>query len=133
MSKYKILISSLFLFITFAANANPDNVICPSIAEIKQGKFNTWLPLYKENEELILDNDLQKFKTHVTELDVAKWAAEYLESAHCFYRGTNPIVDRIVLGQDAWRPEEDDHWSWLVDKKFAECRSQQVADCEFLK
>lgn len=132
MFKYKIL----FLFIgicTFITAHADDTVICPTVEEIKQDKFYDWLPLYKENEELISAKDLKKFKSNVTDLDVAKWAAEYSESAHCFYRGNDPIVDRIILGQDAWQPADDDHWSWLAAKKFVECRSQDVKDCVFLK
>ncbi len=107
-------------------------VTCPSVAEIQSGHLNEWLPLYQDNEELAFDADLLKVKAHVTRFVKARWDYSYLESAHCFYEGDDPIFNRIVFAQDAWNPVSTSTWSWVVPRFAAECLSD-VQSCGFIK
>lgn len=132
MLKQIVSVFILSLCVYSAAIAE-DNIACPSVEQIKQEELIPWLPLYKENEELAFDSDVNTFKEHVTVFDVARWVDSYLENAHCFYKGTDPIVERIVLAQDAWQPTDNAPWIWLIPHKFAECRSLSVNDCMFIK
>lgn len=132
MFKQKILFFILSFSTFSTAIAKNDMIICPTVDAIRQGQFNSWQPLYKDGEELASSKDVDKFKANVLSFDVAKWSTEYLESAHCFYRGKDPIVDRIVFAQDAWQPIVNNYWSWLIPYKFAECRSTNLKDCGFI-
>ena len=117
---------------SFMAWTQPDPITCPSVQDIKEQDWIEWQPLYIEGEELASYQDVETFKKHVTRFTVAKWSATYLESGHCFYQGTDPILDRIVYAHDAWQPVTNTIWSWLFPGKYAECRSEHVEDCSFI-
>lgn len=121
------------LFISVQAISQAHFVACPTVEKIKQEQLSDWLPLYKEGEELVSNNDLSLFKQHITHFDIAKWSTSYLESAHCFYRGQDPVVDRIVLAQDAWKPLVNGYWAWSVPYLLAECHSKTSEQCQFIK
>lgn len=109
-----------------------ETTVCPSVEELQNQVWTDWQPLYINHEELASDADVQKFRSHVTQFTVAKWSTTYLENGHCFYQGTDPIVDHIVYAHDAWRPVSNGVWSWFVADRFAECRSSHVEDCPFI-
>ena len=127
-SKYFIL---LLLQCTMVF-ADPIKTFCPDPAEIKNNSLYPWLPIYKENEELASDNDMKKFKEHIQKFAIARWDVKYLETAHCFYTGDDPIVDKIILAADAWRPLVSTNWNWLSDK-IAECRTLEERGCGFMR
>lgn len=117
---------------TFSAVAN-NAIICPTVEEIKKGNLGIWLPLYQDNEELASSSDTLLFESHVEKFDVARWSYDYAESGHCFYKGSDPILKQIVLAQDAWRPLENQYWTWIKPNKFAECHSDNASDCGFIQ
>lgn len=123
---------SAFIFLLLLYHASMASVIqCPRIDDIKNGHFYGWLPEYKNNEELASAKDVDNFKQHVRQFTVARWGKAYLENGHCFYQGTDPIVDTIVFAQDAWRPTDDAHWTWVEPQTLAECYSTNEQDCGF--
>lgn len=117
----------------FQAAANDHTVNCPTVEQIKQGLFFNWLPLYQEGEELASEKDTQQFQTVITDFVEGQWSADYLESAHCFYKGNDPIFKHIVLAQDAWRPVTNDYWHWITFEKLAVCHSTNPLPCGFIK
>lgn len=133
MFNQKMLLSVLLFSYVSIAIAKDDRVICPTVDEIKREAFHSWLPLYKDGEELASARDVEKFKKNVVNFQIARWSADYLESAHCFYQGTDPIIDKIVFAQDAWQPETSPNWIWRNPKYFAECLSSNLQNCVFLK
>lgn len=131
MHYLKIILFNIFIFFFYSAFASP-TIICPTIAEIKSGNYVPWLPLYINGEELISAVDEELFKKHVTGFFVAKWDISYLENGHCFYKGDDPIVEKVIFAQDAWQPVTNDHWNWTIQKKLAECYSEQTDSCGFI-
>lgn len=129
----KIVCITASLLIVSTAISHNNTITCPTVETIKHEELLDWLPLYKEGEELASTLDVMTFRQHITHFDVAKWSTEYLENAHCFYRGDDPMVDRIVLAQDAWRPLVMGHWAWLIPYQLAECRSFNVHHCLFIR
>lgn len=105
---------------------------CPTVNEIKEGRFGYWLPLYIEGEEEASAEDVAQFRKNVLFFAVARWDNSYLENGHCFYYGTHPIIQRITFAQDAWRPEETPQWAWVKFNLLAECYSNEVSDCNFI-
>ncbi len=74
-------------------------------------------------EELASDADVALFAKNVEYLEVARWDVSYLETAHCFYHGSDPINNKIVFARDSWRPVSAGKWNWMVqDKKANVCR-----------
>lgn len=122
----------IFLLIATSIKALAYEIICPTVNEIKNNSLGYWLPLYINGEELASTADVEQFRKHSTEFAVAKWNSSYLESAHCFYKGTSPVLSTIVLAQDAWRPISNGYWVWIQPNTSAECRSPRVADCSFI-
>lgn len=125
------LFSGLLFF--YCATNFAMTISCPTVSDIKNGEFKNWLPLYIDGEELASLHDVAQFQKYVTQFAIAKWNTSYLESAHCFYSGDGAIVNQIVLAQDAWRPVNDTHWSWIKINKIAECSSTQSFECSYLK
>ena len=124
---FLFFITTMLVNLTFA-----HTIRCPTVSEIKNHQFNHWLPLYKENEELAMPNDVAQFQKNVAHVFVAKWDPKYLESAHCFYEGTDPMVNKIVFAQDAWRPARSSpKWIWIIEDKLAECVSSDPEECYF--
>lgn len=117
----------LFLFCFFTSTGLASTVTCPTVTEIQQGQFKDWLPLYQQYEELASVQDVALFKAHVTGFKKAVWDRKYLENGHCYYVGNDPIINKIVFAQDAWRPAENAQWQNVR----AECRSE--VDCRFQK
>lgn len=123
----------IFLFLCLFSNTIfADQIICPSVSDIKHHSFNSWIPLYIEGEELASIQDIEHFKQQLSEFRVAKWDKDYLESAHCFYQGSDPILNKIVFAQDAWRPATNNFWSWIRPNAHAECQAMTVEDCPFI-
>ena len=129
----KIAFSVLLFCHVSVVIANEDVVTCPSIAEIKDERFQAWLPLYKDGEELASQEDVEKFKKHVMSFETAIWSGDYLESAHCFYRGEDAIVNKIIFGQDSWNPVTSQYWYWERPARIAKCNSSVQQDCRFIK
>jgi len=132
MHRIKILITLLLCTnIAFA-----EVLTCPTVTEIKNKQFRTFLPLYIMGEELASTEDVERFKKNVGKFSAARWNRQYLEAAHCFYtsngNGTDPIVNQIVFAQNAWRPSPQPQWSWIIPNKNAECFSEQVSDCTLI-
>lgn len=124
----------IIFFASFSCMASATNILtCPTAAEIKNGQFNYWLPLYKEGEELASDHDVNIFKQHITSFDVARWDHVYLENGHCFYKGTDPMLDKVIFAHMAWRPVVNDEWHWVSPAKSAECYSSDVKNCGFIE
>lgn len=132
MSK-KIIFMLFFIFSQLAHAEVIDQ--CPSVDEIKTGKFKTfgWLPLYIDTEELASDADVAIFAKHLDTFEVARWKEDYLENGHCFYHGSDPMNDKITyIHDDTWQPKLPGKWNWVTPNKFAECYSQNPADCAFI-
>ena len=130
---FKKLICVIF-FTSFSCMAWATNTLtCPSVAEIQNQQFHEWLPLYIEGEELASTQDVNTFKQHITSFDVARWDRVYLENGHCFYKGTDPMLDKITFAHMAWRPVVNDQWYWTSPAKSAECRSPEVKNCGFIE
>lgn len=130
MSWKKLLIISACLL--QAHNVFASQIIhCPSVDEIKNGSFTYWLPLYIEGEELASKSDVNKFREHVERFSVARWHNHYLEYGHCFYQGSDPIVEKITFAHDAWRPTNASVWIWRMPT-LAECFAGNAKDCEFI-
>ncbi|HEX4044414.1 MAG TPA: hypothetical protein VHZ76_01945 [Gammaproteobacteria bacterium] len=132
MHRKKILFIVLFINTLHQTPLHALPETCPTVEEIKNHRFHGWLPLYKSNEELATSKDVVQFKEHVTAFQSAQWNRAYLENGHCFYQGTENIVNTIIFAKDAWRPAETAHWSWVTPNIMAECYSQQVTDCGFM-
>jgi hypothetical protein len=133
MFKQKVwLVLLLFSHVSMAI-ADDDIVTCPSVAEIRRDAFNYWLPLYKEGEELASNQDVETFRKHVVNFEIGRWSTGYLDSAHCFYQGTDPMVSKIVLAQKTWQPVMNPHWFWRKPEHFAECLTTNLDDCRFIK
>lgn len=128
--RYKFAFFALFFCFTQFAFANTE--ICPTVDDIKNHNFNGWIPLYIEGEELASEKDMQNFKQNLTDFVVARWDTTYLESGHCFYQGTDPILSKIIFAQDAWKPVQSGKWVWKNSNKIAECYSNNVNDCGFI-
>ncbi len=123
----------LFLVCVFTINNSfAETEVCPTVNEIKNNQFHYWLPLYIENEELASQADVKKFKDNVSAFVVARWASIYLENGHCFYEGTDSILNKIVFAQDAWKPLKNEKWVWTTKDRMAECYSNNVQDCGFI-
>lgn len=124
----------LIILLSFYSSAKADTIVhCPTVDEIRTHHFGYWLPLYIEGEELASDRDVKQFQDHVNTFKIAKWDASYLENGHCFYEGTDPILNKITFAQDAWRPLEIPPWVWIKENVLAECDSADVRDCGFKK
>src|SRR5665213_1512022 len=96
-----------FLVIFFySVSISAQTISCPLVEDIKHGNFNRWLLLYIANEELATPKDTESFRNHLQTFAFAKWNKFYLENGHCFYKGDDPILNKIVLANDAWRPEK---------------------------
>jgi hypothetical protein len=109
-------------------------LICPTVDEIKKEQFNGWLPLYIDGEELASREDVTEFKKNITHFALAKWSASYLENGRCIYEGTTSICNKIILGKDAWHPNDrDNHWLWITPNKIAECYSSTTSNCGFIQ
>lgn len=130
MKTYILTIFSVIIAVPI--NSFAQNIICPSVNEIKNHQFHQWIPLYIDNEELASDLDVAKFQSHVKQFLIARWNKDYLESGHCFYQGNDPILSKIVFAQDAWRPEQNIEWIWLKENALAECHTCHVEDCAFI-
>ncbi len=128
----KKIIYILLLIFCYFNSAVADLLSCPSVNEIQNNNFNTWLPLYKEGEELASLADIEKFKAHVTHLELAVWDTAYLENAHCFYQGDDSIVNRITIAHDAYRPSQTINWRWIQPGRRAECSPMQPQDCRLV-
>lgn len=126
----KIVLFNISIFCYLTAYASPI-IFCPTIDEIKNEHYSPWLPLYIDREELASTNDVEKFKANVTSFSVAKWDKSYLENGHCFYKGNDPIMDKIIFAQDAWQPVTNSYWSWLDAKKLAACYAE-TQHCGFI-
>lgn len=118
------------LIFTFSTLSYASQLIiyCPTITEIKNSNFTTWLPLYKDVEELVSQQDMEKFKEHVTTFFKATWNPYYLEAGHCEYDGSDQIVKKIIFAHDVWRPVQA-NWTW-VGAQLSECEGG-VSDCGF--
>src|SRR5690242_20464554 len=112
MNLFKLLIL-FFIFICRCSWADPIDIFCPTPAEIREGDFHSWLPLYKEGEELASNIDVIKFRSHVQKFEFARWDTTYLESAHCFYSGDDGILEKITFARDSWRPFSTENWNWV--------------------
>lgn len=130
MSRYFIF---LILFFCLLQPLSAQTEFCPSVADIQSGSLTYFLPLYKDNEELAMSYDVQTFRQHVTTFVAARWDHDYAENGHCFYQGTDPILNRIVYANDAWRPEPTQKWTWTRPTRLAECYSDNVHDCGFIQ
>lgn len=115
MSKLVLLLNLIFLSTCCLA------LNCPTVNEIKNGTFNSWMPLYQYGEELASEKDVKEFRKHVSGFHIARWSNRYLEYAHCFYEGDAPIVQSMVFAHDAWRPEKSNYWTWIRPSSLAEC------------
>lgn len=130
---HRIIFSFTHIVLLFFSTVSfADQITCPSVNDIKNHNFNFWLPLYKEGEELASAHDVDQFRAHITEFVVAKWGKVYLENGHCFYKGDDPILEKIVFAQDAWRPVKNSHWTWINANALAVCDSTNVAECGFI-
>jgi hypothetical protein len=126
--------TKIFFCILFFTQSNlAYNEVCPSVADIKNNRLTPWIPLYIDNEERAFNKDVQQFKKNVTDFIVARWDSSYLENGHCFYQGTDPIISKIILANDAWRPVQGEKWQWKIYDRIAECYSNNVQDCEFIQ
>lgn len=117
------------VFIVFCFFSSPifaTTVKCPTLNDIHHGQFGDWLPLYQANEELASDEAVSEFKKQASAFKMAVWDKFYLESGHCYYQGSN----KIVLAQDAFRPDENESWQWIKPNQRAECEWQK---CGFTK
>lgn len=121
-----------FILIIFCSNlsAHAHSIHCPTVAELRGEGFIFWLPLYKIGEELAGDEDVKNFRANVKEFVEARWDTTYLETAHCFYRGSHPILDKIIFAQDAFRPEGTD-WMWIKPSHLAQCQKDELS-CSFM-
>jgi hypothetical protein len=114
-------------------NVNAANFeYCPSVDDIKNHNFHGWLPLYIENEELAMDNDVNTFAEGLTKFDTARFDTKYLEFAHCFYQGTDPMVSKIIFAKDAWKPMPSRYWRWSTEDRQAYCISGITVECGFI-
>lgn len=109
-----------------------ETIHCPAVEMIQAGQWGDWLPLYREGEELAFDSDVLQFQQQIMGFKLARWSTTYLESAHCFYYGSGPVLDRIVFAHDAWQPIKNPVWDWLVLNRLAVCQSEWVSDCLFI-
>lgn len=128
---FKLIIGFVLLHITTIAYAGSVNIFCPSVAEIKNGNFGSWLLLYTDGEELVSNQDVEIFKSQITSFNYAKWNAYYLEAAHCVYGGNDAIFNKVILAHDAWGPVVSEHWRW-VGKYEAVCDLGEVVGCGFV-
>lgn len=128
---FKIL--SVIAMVTFSLSANAVTEFCPSVEDIKHHHYGHWLPLYVENSEMAMDADVEKFSENVTNFVVARWDRSYLEFAHCFYQGTDSIMDKIVFAHDAAYPAQQPAWSWSNPDRSAECVSRQPLECGYIQ
>jgi len=126
----KVVLLNIFVFFYLTAYASPV-IFCPTIDEIRNEHYSPWLPLYIDREELASTNDVEQFKANVTSFSVAKWDQSYLENGHCFYKGNDSIVDKIIFAQDAWQPVTNSYWHWLDAKKLAACYTE-IQHCGFI-
>lgn len=126
----KIILLAIFFCLSSSAVAQTE--ICPSVSDILNNNYIYWLPEYKDNEELASMQDVAKFEQHVTAFVVARWERDYQENGHCFYQGTDPIIDKIVFARDAYRPVVSLKWVWARPDFLAECYSNDVTDCPFI-
>lgn len=115
MSTYRLLGIKMLPFMLLVINcancfANTVEFFCPTPQQIINNQVMMWLPLYSETSELASDSDVKIFKEHLREFVAARWDTSYLETAHCFYGGDDPIFQKIVYARDAWRPTSDSHW-----------------------
>lgn len=122
----------LFLFcIFYSLNSFSQIINCPTVEEIQTHHFHGWLPLYIKGEELASDCDVKRFQETIRHFNKAIWNKDYLESAHCFYEGVDPIIGTIIFAHDAWRPEAHSHWEWIKPNALAECYSLDPQNCGF--
>lgn len=128
----KNLLLTTLLVIHFTTHAETI-IFCPSVAEIKQHQFHTWLPLYKEGEELASAHDVATFMQSVRQFVTARWDKSYLESGHCFYQGNDPIIEKIIFAHDAFRPKMNFNWQWIELNAQAVCIHNDVDACGFIQ
>ena len=112
-----------------------EQYICPSVEDVKQLRDiwpnGSWMPLYIEGEELASEEDIAKFSKTVTGFSHAQWDTQFLEAGHCFYKGSDPVVEKITLARDMLKPKLDDpFWKMLGPKNFI-CFGPLVAECNF--
>ena len=125
--RYRYLVFLGFMAVSLAE----PQTRCPSVAEIKRGEFATWLPLTVIGEELASAAAIEQFKAHVQSWQSAAWNVQYLEYAHCFYAGDDPIVTQIVFAHDAWHPASSAAWVWQIAKRQAVCE-ESLDTCHYL-
>lgn len=127
MKKITLILSAIVI-IVHPGYAN--QLTCPTVNDIQHNIFNTWLPLYIDNSELASLADIEKFKAHVKQFDLAAWDKSYLENAHCFYQGDDAVVSRITIAHDAFRPIESKSWHWVDPLRRAECTASAAYECQ---
>lgn len=128
---YRMLwILSVITLISVMMPLHAVTISCPSVTEIKNHQFKTWLPLYIEGEELASQNDVTQFIHDVTEFKAARWSWWYLESGHCFYAGFD-MTKKIILAHDTGRPVDTNNWHWIEPNRLAECVISPT-ECQFL-
>jgi hypothetical protein len=131
----RIFLSIFISQLTFISCLYAENYTCPSIADVRQlhniWPHGSWLPLYIDSEELAPEADIDKFSKAANEFTQAQWNANFLEAGHCFYSGSDPIVNKITLARDMLKPKADDElWKLIAPKNFI-CLGPNAGQCYF--
>lgn len=124
---------SLALVLFVSCSYAESTLTCPSIASVKTGRNfwpnGPWLPLYTNNHELAMSEDVVRFQKEIHALSMVEWNAHYLETGHCYYAGNNTIS----LARDMLLPLIKLYPLWVITETDyrAVCVSQNEEDCPF--
>lgn len=123
----KLIITACTLIITTTAFAEH----CPSINEVKQGRFHGWEAYDNDNGSPLDEKHMASFKKDIAQFYSIRWLYGAFEGeSHCYYYGhhgyTYAFLSKPGLVPDTSSP------NWVVEDDEPRCYAG-IGGCQFLK